>query len=122
MREKSFPIGSIVRGGEAIYLKDRDEAWRAFDLAESLPANEVQEIFDHKSQYAVEFEVLYKASPAKVLEDLPSGSVVSGGDHEVAIKFKDGWSLSGSETWYASSAVLEILGNEFEVLRRGETG
>lgn len=122
MREKSFSVGSIIRGGESIYLKDKDKTWLAFDLAEDLTANEVQEIFDSKSPYAVKAEVLYEPDPVRVLEDLPSGSVVVGGEYEVAIKFESGWSISGSESWYDSSAVLEILGNEFEVLRRGETG
>ena len=120
MREKSFSIGSIIRGGESIYLKDGDKTWSAFDLAEELTANEVQEFFDDKSPYAAEFVVLYKPDPARVLEDLPSGSIVSGGEHEVAIRFGEDWSVSGSESWYDSAAVLEILGNEFEVLRRGE--
>lgn len=121
MREKSFSIGSIIRGGESIYLKDRDETWSAFDLSGKLTASEAQKLFDVISPYAVKFEVLYKPDPARVLEDLPSGSIVSGGEHEVAIKFEDGWSISGSESWYDSSDVLEILGDEFEVLRRGET-
>lgn len=120
MREKSFPIGSIIRGGESIYLKDKDKTWLAFDPAEELKADAVQEIFDDKSPYAAEFEVLYKPDPARVLEDLPSGSIVSGGEHEVAIKLEQGWTVSGSVTWYDSAAVLEILGNEIEVLRRGE--
>ena len=68
MREKSFSIGSIIRGGESIYLKDGDKTWSAFDLAEELTANEVQEIFDDKTPYAAEFEVLYKPDPARVLE------------------------------------------------------
>ena len=117
MREKSFPIGSIIRGGESIYLKDGDKTWLAFDLAEELTANEVQEFFDDKSPYAVKSEVLYKTDPARVLEELPSGSVVVGGASVVAIKFEDDWAISGSELWYDSSDVSEILGNEFEVRR-----
>ena len=120
MREKSFPIGSIIRGGESIYLKNSDGRWTAFDPEEELTADEVQEFFDSKSPYAVKFEVLYRPDPVRALEDLPSGSVVSGGDHEVAIKLEQGWTVSGSVTWYDSAAVLEILGNEIEVLRRGE--
>lgn len=121
MREKSFPIGSIIRGGESIYLKDRDNMWTAFDLAEVITASDVQEFFDNKSPYAEKFEVLYKPDHADVLEALPPGSVILGGDSEVAIKFEQEWSVSGSEAWYSTSAVLEMLGNEFEVLRRGET-
>lgn len=120
MREKSFPIGSIIRGGESIYLKNSDGRWSAFDLAEEIEANEVQEFFDNKSPYAEKFEVLYKPDHAVVLEALPPGSVILGGDSEVAIKFEQEWSVSGSEAWYSTSAVLEMLGNEFEVLRRGE--
>ena len=121
MREKSFPIGSIISGGESIYLKDRDNTWTAFDLAEVITASDVQEFFDNKSPYAEKIEVLYKPDHAVVLEELPPGSVVLGGDSEVAIKFEEEWSVSGSEAWYVSAAVLEMLGNEFEVLRRGET-
>ena len=121
MREKSFPIGSIIRGGESIYLKNRDGRWSAFDLAEEIEANEVQEFFDSKNPYAEKIEVLYKPDHAVFLEELPPGSVVLGGDSEVAIKFEEEWSVSGSEAWYVSAAVLEMLGNEFEVLRRGET-
>lgn len=121
MREKSFPIGSIIRGGESIYLKNSDGRWSAFDLAEEITASEVQEFFDNKSPYAEKFEVLYKPDHADVLEALPPGSVILGGDSEVAIKFEQEWSVSGSEAWYVSAAVLEMLGNEFEVLRRGET-
>ena len=121
MREKSFPIGSIIRGGEAIYLKTGNKTWTAFDLAEEITASEVQEFFDSKSPYAEKIEVLYKPDHAVVLEALPPGSVILGGDSEVAIKFEQEWSVSGSEAWYSTSAVLEMLGNEFEVLRRGET-
>lgn len=121
MREKSFPIGSIIRGGESIYLKNRDGRWSAFDLAEEITASEVQEFFDSKSPYAEKIEVLYKPDHADILEALPPGSVILGGDSEVAIKFDEEWSVSGSEAWYVSAAVLEMLGNEFEVLRRGET-
>ena len=121
MREKSFPIGSIIRGGESIYLKTGNKTWTAFDLAEEIEANEVQEFFDGTNPYAEKIEVLYKPDHAVVLEELPPGSVVLGGDSEVAIKFEEEWSVSGSEAWYVSAAVLEMLGNEFEVLRRGET-
>ena len=120
MREKSFPIGSIIRGGESIYLKDGDKTWTVFDLAVELTADRVQEFFDRKSPYAGKFDVIHKPDPVRALEDLPSGSIVYGGEHEVAIKLEDAWSVSGSELWYASSAVLELLGNEFEVVRRGE--
>lgn len=118
MREKSFPIGSIIRGGESIYLKDSDGRWSAFDLEERLTADEVQEFFDSKSPYAEKFEVLNKPDPVLVLENLPSGSVVSSG-HEVAVRLGQDWAVGGSKSRYASSAVLVILGNEFEVLRRG---
>lgn len=121
LREKSFSIGSIVRGGEYIYLKDGDKSWLAFDPTEELTANEVQEYFDDDSPLTGKFEVLHKPDPVGVLEELPSGSVVVGGEHEVAIKFKQDWTVSGSELWFDSSDVLQILGNEFEVVRRGET-
>ena len=121
MREKSFPIGSIIGGGESIYLKNSDGRWSAFDLSEEITASEMQEIFDDKSPYTVKVEVLHKPDHADVLEALPPGSVILGGDSEVAIKFEQEWSVSGSEAWYSTSAVLEMLGNEFEVLRRGET-
>lgn len=121
MREKSFPIGSIIGGGESIYLKTGNKTWTAFDLAEEIEANEVQEFFDGTNPYAGKIEVLYKPDHADVLEALPPGSVILGGDSEVAIKFEQEWSVSGSEAWYDSSAVLELLGSAFEVVRRGET-
>lgn len=121
MNENDFQVGSVIRGGESVYVKASGNSWLAYDLAEELTANEVQEFFDSKNPYAEKFEVVYKPDPASVLEELPPGSVILGGDSEVAIKFEQDWSVSGLETWYDSSGVLELLGSAFEVVRRGET-
>lgn len=121
MNEKEFPVGSIIRGCESVYIKDFEGKWEAFDLAEDLTSNEVQEFFDTSSPYAEKFEVLHKPDPAGILEELPPGSVILGGDSEVAIKFEQEWSVSGSEAWFDSSAILKTLGSDFEVVRRGET-
>ena len=121
MNENDFHEGSIIRGGESVYVKESLNSWMAYDLEEVLTSNEVQEVFDDRSPYAVKFEVIYKPDPSVVLEELPPGSVILGGDSEVAIKFEEEWSVSGLETWYDSSGVLELLGSAFEVVRRGET-
>ena len=121
MHESDFQVGSIILGYESVYIKESLNSWMAYDLVEGLTANEVQEIFDDDSPYAVKIEVLYEPDPTRVLEELPPGSVVVGGDHEVAIRFEQDWAISGSELWYDSAAVLDLLGNEIEVLRRGDT-
>lgn len=121
MNENDFQVGSVIRGGESVYVKTPGNSWLAYDLAEELTANEVQEFFVSKNPYAEKFEVLYKPDPAGVLEDLPSGSAVLGGESVVAIKFEQDWSVSGSEAWFDSDALLKTLGGKFEVVRRGET-
>lgn len=121
MNENDFHEGSIVRGYESVYVKASGNSWLAYDLAEELTSNEVQEFFDYDGPNSEKLEVLYKPDPASVLEELPPGSVILGGDSEVAIKFEEEWSVSGLETWYDSSGVLELLGSAFEVVRRGET-
>lgn len=121
MNENDFHVGSILRGYESVYVKASENSWWAYDLTEELTANDVQEFLDTDIPDADKLEVLYKPDPASVLEELPPGSVILGGDSEVAIKFEQEWSVSGSEAWYDSSAVLELLGSAFEVVRRGET-
>lgn len=121
MNENDFHVGSILRGYESVYVKYSENSWWAYDLSEELTANEVQEFLDYDGPNAEKLEVLYKPDPATVLEELPPGSVILGGDSEVAIKFEEEWSVSGSEAWYDSSSVLEMLGSSFEVVRRGET-
>lgn len=120
MNENDFHEGSIIRGGESVYVKESLNSWMAYDLEEVLTSNEVQEVFDDRSPYAVKFEVIYKPDPSVVLEELPSGSVVVSGDSVVAIKYEQDWSVSGSADWYSSRALLKNLGGRFEVVRRGE--
>ena len=107
---------------ESVYIKESLNSWMAYDLVEELTANEVQEIFDDDSPYAVKIEVLHEPDPTSVLEELPSGSVVVGGDSIVAIKFEQDWSVSGSGDWYSSGGLLKTLGGRFEVVRRGGAG
>lgn len=121
MNENDFHEGSIIRGGESVYVKASENSWEAYDLAEILTANEVQEFFDNKSPYAEKFEVVYKPDPSTVLADLPPGSVVTSGDTVVAIKFQKNWSVSGTPDWYSSEALMKLMGGRFEVVRRGET-
>lgn len=121
MNENDFHEGSIIRGGESVYIKASENSWEAYDLAEILTANEVQEFFDDASPYAEKFEVLYKPDTSVVLEKLPSGSVIVGGDSVVAIKFEQDWSVSGSEAWFSSEALLGHMDGKFEVVRRGVT-
>lgn len=121
MNENDFHEGSIIRGGESVYVKASENSWWAYDLAEELTANEVQEFFDSKSPYAEKFEVVYKPDPSVVLEELPSRSIVLGGNAEVAIKAGKSWTVSGSEAWFNSGALVEALGGKFEVVRRGVT-
>ena len=121
MNESDFQVGSIIQGYESVYIKESLNSWMAYDLVEGLTANEVQEILDDDSPHAVKIEVLHEPDPTSVLEDLPSGSVVVGGDSIVAIKFEKVWSVSGSEDGYSSGALLKKLSGKFEVVRRGET-
>lgn len=121
MHESDFQVGSIIQGYESVYIKESLNSWMAYDLVEGLTANEIQEIFDDDSPHAVKIEVLHEPDPASVLEELPPGSVVVGGDSVVAIKFEQDWSVSGSETWFDSVGLMKILGGKFEVVRRGET-
>lgn len=120
MNEKEFHAGSILRVGESVYIKGFEGKWEAFYLEDDLTSSEMQEFFDSASPLTEKFEVLHKPDPVGVLEELPSGSIVAGGEHEVAIKFEKDWSLSGSGNWYSSGALLELLGNAIEVVRRGE--
>lgn len=122
MHESDFQVGSIILGYESVYIKQSLNSWMAYDLVEELTANEVQEIFDDDSPYAVKIEVLHEPDPASVLEELPSGSVVVGGVSVVAIKDVQKWSVSGTEDWYSSGTLLRHLGGRFEVVRRGGAG
>lgn len=122
MNESDFQAGSIILGYESVYIKKSLNSWMAYDLVEGLTANEVQEIFDDDSPYAVKIEVLYEPDPTSVLVELPPGSVVVGGDSVVAIKFEQDWSVSGSESWFDSGALMKSLGGRFEVVRRGGEG
>ena len=121
MQENDFHEGSILRGYESVYIKASEDSWWAYDLAETLAADEVQEFFDDDSPHAEKLEVLYKPDPSVVLAELPSGSIVLGGSAEVAIKAGKSWTVSGSEAWFDSGALMESLGGKFEVVRRGVT-
>lgn len=122
MNESDFQVGSIILGYESVYIKESLNSWMAYDLVEGVTAKEVQEIFDDDSPYAVKIEVLYEPDPTSVLEELPSGSVVVGGDSVVAIKDVQKWSVSGTEDWHSSGTLLRHLGGRFEVVRRGGAG
>ena len=119
MNDNDFQVGSVIRGYESVYVKARENTWWAYDLAEDITSNEMQEYFDNR--LGGEIEVLYKPNPASVLEELPPGSVILGGDSEVAIKFEEEWSVSGTADWYSSKALMKLMVGRFEVLRRGET-
>ena len=122
MHESDFQVGSIILGYESVYIKESLNSWMAYDLVEGLTANEVQEIFDDDSPYAVKIEVLYEPDPVDVLMDLPPGSIVLGGKEEVAIRIEKGWTVTGTDEWFDSTGLMKILGGKFEVVRRGGAG
>lgn len=121
MNESDFQAGSIIQGGESVYIKDFEGMWKAFDLVEELTSNEVQEMLVHDGPYAAKFEVLHKPDPADILMDLPPRSIVLGGNGEVATRIVKGWTVTGTDEWFDSVGLMKILGGKFEVVRRGET-
>ena len=119
MHESRFAAGSVIMVGDDVFVKNDNGSWNYLAFNSRWPAESMQALMDDASSEMV--EVLHESSLLDVLEGLPSGSIVLGGDSEVAIKGDQKWSVSGSESWYGSSAVLEMLGDGFEVVRRGET-
>lgn len=117
MIEKDFVVGSVLSTGDQLFLKVGPGDWSVFGLEADAGEEEMDETLDVCSDI---IEVLASPDPVDVLESLPSGSVVLASDAvAAAVKFEQGWTVSGTEGWYGSATVLERLGNDFEVVRRG---